>query len=302
MGSAPFGRVLTAMATPFDTHGGVDVAQAKRLAVALVDSGTEGLVVTGTTGESPTLTRDEKMNLYAAVLEAVGDRATVIAGTTTYNTAESVELSREADRLGVHGVLLTVPYYNKPPQEGLFRHFSTIADAVSVPCVLYNVPTRTGLNMTSDTTLRLSRVPNIVGVKEASADYPQIERIIQGADADFFVWSGNDADTLSILKMGGYGVVSVVAHLVGRQVQEMVQSFRSGATEAADEIHARLLPLVDALFIESNPIPLKHMLRTVGFNVGDPRLPLVPPSAPSAALIDAIMKRHRIDLPVTIQA
>ena len=302
MGSAPFGRVLTAMATPFDAQGGVDVAQAKHLAVALIGSGTEGLVVTGTTGESPTLTRDEKLSLYAAVLEAVGDRASVIAGTTTYNTAESVEFSREADRLGVHGVLLTVPYYNKPPQEGLFRHFSAIADAVSVPCVLYNVPTRTSLNMTSETTLRLSHVPNIVGVKEASADYEQIARIIQGTDADFLVWSGNDADTLAILKMGGYGVVSVVAHLVGRQVQEMVQSFLSGAVEDADAIDARLLPLVNALFIESNPIPLKYMLRTVGFDVGDPRLPLVSPSAESAASIDALLKGHRIDLPVSVQA
>ena len=233
MAEAPFGRVLTAMVTPFDDEGKVDLERAKMLAGALADSGSGGLVVTGTTGESPTLSVDEKLSMYEAVRAAVGGRASVIAGTTTYNTAESVELSREAERLGVDGFLLTVPYYNKPPQEGLFRHFSMIADAVSKPCVLYNVPSRTVLNMTAETTVRLSGVPNIVGVKEASADLEQIGRIIEGAGPGFFVWSGNDSDTLPILKLGGYGIVSVAAHLVGRQVREMIDAHLRGAAEGS---------------------------------------------------------------------
>ncbi len=203
------------MVTPFDQTGRVDLDQAKRLAEALIDSGSDGLVVTGTTGESPTLSDDEKLSMYEAVVSAVGTKVSVIAGTTTYNTAESIHLSREAEKLGVDGFLLTVPYYNKPPQEGLYRHFSAIADSVSKPCILYNVPSRTVLNMSSETTLRLSHVSNIIGVKEASADFPQIGRIIEGAGPDFLVWSGNDSDTLPILKLGGYGIVSVVAHIVG---------------------------------------------------------------------------------------
>ena len=286
------------MVTPFDGDGKVDLGRAKLLAGALVDSGSDGLVVTGTTGESPTLSTDEKLSMYEAVRAAVGGRASLIAGTTTYNTAESVELSREAERVGVDGFLLTVPYYNKPPQEGLFRHFSTIADAVSKPCVLYNVPSRTALNMTAETTIRLSRAPNIVGVKEASADLAQIGRIIEGTGPDFFVWSGNDSDTFPILKLGGYGIVSVAAHLVGRQVREMIDAHLRGAVDDAEVIHERLLPLVDMLFIESNPIPVKHMLGRVGFDVGRPRLPLVEPGQASIEAIDAELAKHRIDIPI----
>ncbi len=298
MSDAPFGRILTAMVTPFDGDGKVDLERAMLLAGALVDSGSDGLVVTGTTGESPTLSTDEKLSLYETVVGAVGDRASVIAGTTTYNTAESVELSKEAAHIGVDGFLLTVPYYNKPPQEGLFRHFSTIANAVSGPCVLYNVPTRTALNMTAETTIRLSHVPNIVGVKEASADLAQIARIIDDAGPDFFVWSGNDSDTFPILKLGGYGIVSVAAHLVGRQIREMIDEYLNGALDAAEQIHERLLPLVDMLFVESNPIPVKHMLGRVGFDVGRPRLPLVEPSEASIHAIDEELAKHRIDIPI----
>jgi 4-hydroxy-tetrahydrodipicolinate synthase len=295
---APFGRLLTAMVTPFDRDGKVDYEQAKRLARALVDSGTEGLVVTGTTGESPTLTHDEKLGMYEAVLQAVKGRAKVIAGTTSYNTAESIELSREAERVGVDGLLLTVPYYNKPPQDALYRHFVAIAEAVSLPGILYNVPSRTALNMTSDTTVRLSHVDNIVGVKEASADLEQIARIIENADDNFWVWSGNDSDTLPILAIGGYGVVSVVAHLVGRQVQRMIHSYVEGAHQEAAAIHRRLLPLVNALFVVANPIPVKHMLNTVGFYVGAPRLPLIPADEKTAASVEATLKKYDIDLPV----
>ena len=296
------GRVLTAMVTPFDDRGEVDYAQAKRLAQALVASGTEGLVVTGTTGESPTLSNDEKLRMYTAVKEAVGDRATVIAGTTTYNTAESIHLTKEADRLGVDAFLLTVPYYNNPPQEGLYQHFKAIAAATDRPCVLYNVPSRTVRNMEASTTIRLSLIENMAGVKEASANYDQIAKIIEGARPGFRVWSGNDSDTLPLLAMGGYGIVSVVAHLTGLQVKAMVDKFLSGDTEGAAKIHRHLLPLVNALFLVANPIPVKFMLNTIGFNVGKPRLPLVEPDEKTAAQIKETLAKYHIDLPVAVGA
>src|SRR6266542_3684415 len=185
------GRLLTAMATPFDRDGQLDAAQAGRLARALLDSGSDGLVVAGTTGESPTLTLKEKWKLFAAVKQAVGGRGAVIAGTGNYSTAESIELTQEAEKIGVDGVLLVVPYYNKPTQEGLFRHFEAVARSTRLPCILYNVPSRTSTNMTAETTVRLSHIPNIVGVKEASGDLAQAARIIQGVRDDFRVWSGN---------------------------------------------------------------------------------------------------------------
>ena len=296
------GRVLTAMVTPFDDSGEVDYAQAKRLAQALVASGSEGLVVTGTTGESPTLSNDEKLRMYAAIKEAVGDRAAVIAGTTTYNTAESIQLTKEADRLGVDAFLLTVPYYNNPPQEGLYQHFKAIAAATDRPCVLYNVPSRTVRNMEAATTIRLSQIENMAGVKEASANYDQIAKIIEGARPGFRVWSGNDSDTLPLLAMGGYGIVSVVAHLTGLQVKAMVDKFLSGDTEGAAKIHRHLLPLVNALFLVANPIPVKFMLNTIGFNVGKPRLPLVEPDEKTAAQIKETLAKYHIDLPVAVGA
>src|SRR3979411_1600575 len=215
------------MVTPFDeATGAVDLDQAKRLASALLDSGTEGLVVCGTTGESPTLSNHEKLALLEATVEVAHARgAPVIAGTTTYNTAENVELSREAEHLGVDGILGTVPYYNNPPQEGLFQHFSTIAQAVDLPVILYNIPARSPRNMEASTTLRLANeVPNIIGVKEASATFKQIGEIIRDAPRGFRVWSGNDADILTIMALGGYGVVSVAAHLVGRQISELIKA------------------------------------------------------------------------------
>jgi len=296
------GRVLTAMVTPFDDKGEVDYAQAKRLAQALVASGTEGLVVTGTTGESPTLSDQEKLRMYEAVKDAVGDRAFIIAGTTTYNTAESIHLTKEADHVGVDGFLLTVPYYNNPPQEGLYQHFKAIAAATSKPCVLYNVPSRTVRNMEAPTTIRLSQIENIAGVKEASANYEQIAKIIEGAGPGFRVWSGNDSDTLPILAMGGYGIVSVVTHIAGLQVKAMVDKFLSGDTEGAAKLHRHLLPLVNALFVVANPIPVKYMLNTIGFNVGKPRLPLVEPDEKTAAQIKETLAKFQVDLPVAVGA
>jgi len=300
-----FGRLLTAMATPFDPQtGALDLQQAKRLAAALLDSGTEGLVVSGTTGESPTLSNHEKLALLEATVEVAHARgAPVIAGTTTYNTAESVELSREAQQLGVDGILGTVPYYNNPPQEGLYQHFRTIAQAVELPVILYNIPARSPRNMETSTTLRLARdVPNIVGVKEASANLKQIGEIIRDAPDGFDVWSGNDADILTIMALGGYGVVSVAAHLVGQQIADLIQAFVNGDNARAAQIHHRLMPLVDALFFAPSPIPLKYALNRVGMQVGNTRLPLVPIDERSQAVMDAALAAAQIDLPVAVPA
>ena len=219
---AEIGRLITAMATPFDEAGQVDYGQAKRLANGLLDSGSDGLVISGTTGESPTLSTDEKLRLFSEIKDAIGERGAVIAGTGNYNTAESVELSKEAEAAGADALLLVVPYYNKPPQEGLYQHFKTVAESVNIPCVLYNVTSRTSLNMSHDTTIRLSHVDNIVGVKEAGSDMDQIARIIEGSQAGFRVWSGNDNETFYMMAMGGYGVVSVASHLVGSQIKQMM--------------------------------------------------------------------------------
>jgi 4-hydroxy-tetrahydrodipicolinate synthase len=294
------GRLLTAMVTPFGSDGEVDFDQARHLAVSLLDSGSDGLVVAGTTGESPTLTLKEKWRLFAEIKRAAGGRGSVIAGTGNYSTQESIELTQEAERIGVDGVLLVVPYYNKPTQEGLFRHFEAIARSTKLPCILYNVPTRTSSNMTADTVIRLSHIPNIIGIKEASADLEQCGRIIEHTREDFFLWSGNDQDTLPLLAIGGYGVVSVASHIVGEQIRRMIDHFLDGQTMDAAATHRRLIPLVKALFLVSNPIPVKFALNEIGMRVGTPRLPLTEPDEATASAIRAELSRHRIDLPVAV--
>ena len=292
------GRLLTAMVTPFNEKGEVDYAQAKKLASALLDSGSEGLVVVGTTGESPTLTREEELRLFTEVKSAISDRGTVIAGTGSNNTAEALGATKGAEKIGVDACLLVVPYYNKPTQEGLYQHFKTIAESTKLPCILYNVPSRTVTSLSADTVIRLSQIDNIIGVKEASGNLGEISKIISGTRDDFLVWSGNDSDTLHILTLGGYGVISVASHLVGNQIKEMVYSFLDGKTDRAAEIHRHLLPLVNALFIVSNPIPIKYALNHIGFRVGKPRLPLTEPDEKSANTIREMLKNYKIDLPV----
>ena len=295
------GRLLTAMVTPFDEQGEVDYGQAQRLALALLDSGSDGVVVAGTTGEAPTLSAEEKLRLFAEVKRAVDGRGAVVAGTGTYNTAESVELSRGAERAGADALLLTTPYYSKPPQEGIYRHFETIARATSLPCILYNIPGRTGVNVTAETMLRLSRIPNILGVKEASGDLAQIARIIEDAREGFRVWSGDDQLTLPILAVGGYGVICVVSHLAGSQMREMIEAQLAGRVEEAARIHRRLLPLMTTLMTASaNPIPVKYALNAIGFQVGGLRLPLVEPDEAAGQRILAEVRRQRIDLAVAV--
>jgi len=292
------GRLITAMVTPFDDKGEVDYGQAKKLALALLASGSDGVVVVGTTGESPTTLRAEEYRLFREIKAAVGSKGTVIAGTGSNSTAEALEATKEAEKIGVDACLLVVPYYNKPTQEGLYQHFKTVAESTSLPCIMYNVPSRTVVNMTAETVIRLSKIDNIIGVKEASGNFEQIAKIIQEAGDDFLVWSGNDSDTFPIMALGGYGIISVASHLVGKQIKQMIDSFVKGKIAEAAAIHRRLLPLVNALFIVSNPIPVKYAVNQVGFRVGKPRLPLTEPDEKTAAIIRDTLKNYKIDLPV----
>tara|TARA_B100002003_G_scaffold26365_1_gene21931 strand:- start:2630 stop:3520 length:891 start_codon:yes stop_codon:yes gene_type:complete len=292
------GRLLTAMVTPFDEKGAVDYVQAKRLALALLDSGSDGVVVVGTTGESPTLVRAEEIRLFREVKSAVGERGAVIVGTGSNSTAEAIEATKEAECVGVDACLLVVPYYNKPTQEGLYQHFKAVAESTSLPCILYNVPSRTVASLAAETVVKLSEIDNIVGVKEASGNLEQISRIISNMREDFLVWSGNDSDTLPILAVGGYGVISVASHMVGRQIRQMIESFITGRVSEAAGIHRHLTPLFSDLFIVANPIPLKYVLNHVGFAVGKPRLPLTEPDEKTAARILETLKLYEIDLPV----
>ena len=286
------------MVTPFAEDGSVDYARARQLAQALVASGTQGIVAAGTTGESPTLTHEEKLQLFREVKDAVGPATDVIAGTCSNSTADSVSFSREAATLGVDGILGTVPWYNKPPQQGLEAHFRAIAEAIDIPLLLYNVPSRTATNLASETAIRLSDVPNIVGVKEASSNFEAIGAIIRGARPGFLVWSGNDAETLPILALGGYGVVSIASHLVGRQLAQMIEAAVDGSLDEATGVHNKLAPLFGALFVTTSPIPLKYGLEACGFSCGGLRLPLVEIDAKSRAVVDEALASLTLDLPI----
>ncbi|MDR7481231.1 MAG: 4-hydroxy-tetrahydrodipicolinate synthase [Armatimonadota bacterium] len=271
----PFGHVVTAMVTPFDVHGAVDYAKVAQLARRLVDAGNDGLVIAGTTGEAPTLSDDEKIRLFRTVKEAVGDRAKVIAGTGTYDTAHSIHLSMEAARAGCDGLLLVNPYYNRPSQDGLYAHFRAIAESTALPVMLYNIPGRTGVNCTPETIARLAQLPNIVAVKEAAGSLDQVSEIRVRTPDAFAIYSGDDSLTLPKLAVGAVGVVSVAGHLVAGEIQQMIRAHFSGAVADALRIHRRLFPLFKVLFITTNPVPVKAALRLAGFDCGKPRLPLV---------------------------
>ncbi|MBF2001830.1 MAG: 4-hydroxy-tetrahydrodipicolinate synthase [Synechococcales cyanobacterium C42_A2020_086] len=275
-----FGRVITAMITPFREDGRVDYAVAESLAVYLAEQGSDTLVVCGTTGESPTLTWDEEYELFQVVQRAVAGQAKVIAGTGSNSTEEAIAATQKADKLGLDGTLQVVPYYNKPPQEGLFQHFRAIAQSSpDLPLVLYNIPGRTGQNLLPETVVRLSEISNIVAIKEASGNLDQVSQIRRMTSAEFAIYSGDDSLTLPMLAVGAQGVISVASHLVGQQVQQMIQSFEQGQTQLATQIHLRLFPLFKALFVSTNPIPIKAALRLRGWPVGHTRLPLVEQSS-----------------------
>jgi 4-hydroxy-tetrahydrodipicolinate synthase len=277
----PFGRVVTAMVTPFAADGSVDLALAARLADHLVSQGSEGLVLCGTTGESPTLSWEEQHRLFAAVREAVGERAYLLAGTGSNCTAEAVEATAQAAVQGAHGALVVVPYYNRPPQEGLEAHFRAIATAVTeLPLMLYNIPGRTGCSLQPETTARLLDLPNVVSYKAASGTPEEVSQLKALCGDRLAVYSGDDSLTLPMLAVGAVGVVSVASHLVGPEIQAMVRAFLQGDVVTARSLHQRLLPLFKALFCTTSPIPVKAALELEGWPVGAPRLPLV--SADSA--------------------
>tara|TARA_B100001123_G_scaffold73318_2_gene82453 strand:- start:7318 stop:8223 length:906 start_codon:yes stop_codon:yes gene_type:complete len=290
------GRLLTAMVTPFDGSGAVNYAQVENLAGSLADSGSDGLVVAGTTGESPTLTRDEQKELFSLVRATVPSSVSVVAGTGSNSTSEAIKYTADAQEAGVDACLLVVPYYNKPTQEGLFQHFSAIAHSTDLPCILYNVPSRTVASLSADTTVRLSSIPNIIGIKEASGDFNQISRIIKGTDSDFRVWSGNDNDTFGMMNIGGYGVISVASHIIGLQIQEMIKYITVGKTAQAAELHLELLDFFNGIFVVANPIPIKYLVNKCGIDVGSPRLPLVTPDVETATFLDALVARYHVDL------
>ncbi|MFC2040362.1 4-hydroxy-tetrahydrodipicolinate synthase [Chloroflexota bacterium] len=292
------GRVLTAMVTPFTDSGEVNYDQAKKLAAALIKCGSDGLIIAGTTGESPTLLREEEYRLFREIKQTLGDGGSVVAGTGSNSTTEAITATKEAEKIGVDACLLVVPYYNKPTQEGLYQHFKAIAESTSLPCILYNVPSRTVAKLNADTIVRLSQIDNIVGIKEASGDMGLVAEVISRADDDFLLWSGNDNDTFHIMTLGGYGVISVSAHLVGLQTRSMIENIISGNLEEAAATHRYLLPLIDSLFVVSNPVPVKFALNHIGFNVGSTRLPLVDMDEATAAIVRDSISRYPIDLPL----
>ncbi|MFG6115362.1 4-hydroxy-tetrahydrodipicolinate synthase [Halobacillus sp. MO56] len=271
-----FGQVLTAMVTPFDQNGEIDFNAARTLVNYLIANGSDGLVVAGTTGESPTLTDAEKLELFRFVAQVADGRAAVIAGTGSNNTRASIELTRQAEQTGVDAIMLTTPYYNKPSQEGLFQHYKAVAEATSLPVMLYNIPGRSAAKIAPETIIRLSELDNIVSVKEASGDLDAMTEIITKTPEDFTLYSGDDGLTLPVLAIGGTGIVSVSAHILGNEMQEMVNSYNYGDVKRAAAIHQEILPVMNAMFAQPSPSPVKAALNLMGIPVGDVRLPMVP--------------------------
>ena len=273
---SPFGRLITAMVTPFDSNLDLDLPRTQELAIRLLDGGSDGLLVNGPTGESPTVFYPQKIELFKAVVEAVDGRAPVIANVGDNCTADSVDFAKQVVKLGVDAIMLVVPYYNKPPQEGMYRHFRTIAEAVDLPVILYNIPGRTGINMLPETTLRLANdVENIIAVKEASGNLEQIKKIIDESDDDFFVYSGDDSLTLPIMGLGGEGVISTTSNVAPQRMKELVEAQANGDHTAAVACDIKLQPLMKELFAATNPILVKEALKLLGFPVGGLRLPLI---------------------------
>ncbi|MFH1709529.1 MAG: 4-hydroxy-tetrahydrodipicolinate synthase [bacterium] len=270
-----FGTVLTAMVTPFNLDGSMDYGRAGELAKYLADNGSDGLVVHGTTGESPTLTHEEEYELYRVVKKAVGKKVKIIAGTGSNSTATSVRSTKEAEKIGVDGAMVVVPYYNKPSQEGMYRHYKAVAEATKLPIIIYNIQGRTGVNMTADTVARLAKIQNIVGIKEASGIMDQVSEIRQKTPKDFLIYSGDDDKTLEIMKRGGCGIISVASHIAGKEIRKMCEAYRSGSIDEAEKINARLSPLFKVLFITTNPTPVKAALAMIGQPAGGLRLPLI---------------------------
>lgn len=286
-----FGTVLTAMVTPFNAQGEIDFDVTTLLIEHLINTGTEGIVVSGTTGESPTLSDNEKIALFEHVIKVVDKRIPVIAGTGNNNTAASIKLTKKAEELGADGIMLVVPYYNKPNQRGIYAHFAAIANETFLPIMLYNIPGRSIINMDIETTIALSKIENIVCIKEASGDLDQVSKIIENTNDDFYVYSGDDGMTLPILSIGGKGVVSVASHIIGKDMKEIVTSYQQGKVNQAAKTHRKVLPIIKGLFMAPSPTPVKAALAIKGINVGSVRLPLVELSETEKTVLTHLLER-----------
>lgn len=285
------GRIMTAMVTPMKDNFEVDYQEAGRLAKYLAEHGSDGIVVSGTTGESPTLSSEEKVELFRVVKEAVGKNAIVYAGIGSNSTTNSVALARQAVTTGVDGLMAVVPYYNKPSQEGMYQHFRTIAEATELPLMLYNVPGRTSSNLLPETVLRLSKIPNIVALKEAVGVMDQVSELKRILPEDFEVYSGDDSLTLPMLALGCSGIISVAAHVVGDEMKKMVDAWFAGDTKTALQWHLKLTPIFKGIFITSNPVPIKYLVNTVGIKAGKVRLPLVEATPEEEQFLTELIKK-----------
>lgn len=293
-----FGKIITAMVTPFDANGDIDFPATEALIEHLIANGSDGLVVAGTTGESPTLSAAEKLALFKFTAERVNGRIPVIAGTGSNDTRSSVMLTKQAQEAGVDGIMLVTPYYNKPAQDGLFEHFKTIAAATHLPVMLYNIPGRSAVNMAPETIILLSAVDNIVSVKEASGNLDAASMIIEGTPEDFTVYSGDDGLTLPLMAIGADGIVSVASHIIGNEMQEMVANFTNGKLKEAAAQHRKLLPVMNALFAAPNPVPVKTALQLMGIQTGSVRLPMIPLNDKETATLRQLLEAGNIKVSV----
>jgi 4-hydroxy-tetrahydrodipicolinate synthase len=290
-----FGAVVTAMVTPFkENDSSLNLQRAQEVASWLLDNGSDGLVIAGTTGEGATLSDQEKIDLWRVTVEAAKGKGKVIAGTGTYDTAHTVHLTKEAERAGCDAALVVAPYYNKPPQSGLYEHFKTVAAATSLPVLLYNIPGRTAVQISNETILRLAEIDNIRGVKDATGDFTLMSELIAAAPGDFELISGDDTDTFAVVCLGGTGVISVTSHVAGTQMNEMVALAEKGDIDGARKIHNSLLPLYRALFITSSPIPIKAAMGLIGQPVGPPRLPLVPATKEEISVVENALEESGV--------
>ncbi len=286
-----FGKVLTAMVTPFDRKGNIDFTKTEQLINYLLNNGTDGLVVAGTTGESPTLSSEEKVALFKHSVKIADGRVPIIAGTGSNNTHASIELTKKAEASGVDAIMIVAPYYSKPGQKGLYEHFKAIAESTKLPVMIYNIPGRSVVNMTADTIVELSKISNIVSVKEASGDLDQITEIITHTDESFSVYSGDDGLTLPIMSIGGDGVISVASHILGNEMQKMIAAYEAGEVKEATAIHQQILPIMNELFKAPSPTPVKTALQLKGMDVGSVRLPMIPLSAEERSSLAAALTK-----------
>jgi 4-hydroxy-tetrahydrodipicolinate synthase len=295
---ADLARFMTAMVTPYTPANEVDYKKARVLAAHLIAVGNDGLVLAGTTGESPLLSDDEKERLWTEVKDEVGAARTIVAGSGTVDTHHSIDLTHRAERAGADAVLVVTPYYLKPSQEGIYQHVRAIAESTSLPVIVYNIPGRTGVNISLETMLRIAGLPNVVGDKEANGDLEYSARLLAAAPAGFRIWSGNDNDNFPLWCIGAYGAISVTGHLVARRQREMMAHLDAGRVSEAAAIHRALVAVTDACFLNGNPSSIRYAIRQLGFDIGVPRLPVVEPDETTGAKIMAELRKHSLRVPV----